>query len=147
MNYTAIARQEVRRAVRRNPRWMRYKDDLLQDGVEAALRSGAEGGALRMWIRGAVLRAGLAYFGVSERTGLTPSFVGLDAPDAQTLSAVPAPIEARLVLGSIGGRAAPRTQAILVALHGGATVREAAKVAGISHETAYKELRLLREAA
>lgn len=147
-----LVTQEVRRTLRLRPRWRCYRDDLLQDGHEAALRAARHSESpayIRRWIRGALWRAGMAYFGVSEKPGkagrTVPAFV--DVEEAWGLAAMPAPLEARLVLSSLAAKAQPRTQAILVALHGGATVRGAAAAVGVSHQTAYSDLLRLREAA
>jgi DNA-directed RNA polymerase specialized sigma24 family protein len=70
---------ELSRALRRRPAFSPWAEDLYQDGWEAIYRYEAVGDIRRERIaaRGAILRSGLRYLGVTEKTGFTPQFTDI----------------------------------------------------------------------
>lgn len=83
-----IARRELRRALRIHPHWIRFREDLLQDALEAILRTPIkDGGYASVAARGAIVRRALEYFGVNSHTGYTPINVTIDDHLADTLPA------------------------------------------------------------
>lgn len=89
IEYLAIARREVKRAVQRHPEWAHMWEDLIQDACEAMVKVAGKpgltnpGGYARVRGRGAIVRSALGYLGYQpgkERANdVTPIFEGDEA--------------------------------------------------------------------